>query len=141
MSRKATSDKELNGILDNIERDLKYDESNIDKLMLNLPLIHSKYIAIFSAAQKLYRDLEVDLKELHAKRYKYYKEDYDRRMDNKSEIDEMIHQEKEYIELLREVRKQETVCNFLERSVDNIKNMNYVIKSYVDWKRYQSMMM
>jgi hypothetical protein len=133
MAVKIMTDSQMLVLMEEIEADIKVDKNDLSKMTLELPWIYNKYLKRYLAEMRTLGELESDLVKYHGERFKYYKIDYERRMDNKFEIEEMINQEPEYNKLCRDKKKQESYVQYIEKSLDNIKNISYQVKNHIEW--------
>lgn len=54
------------------------------------------------------------------------------------EIDSQVNSDADYCKLLREMNTQKYYFNFISETLNTIKNLGFVIKNYLDYKKMES---
>ena len=47
-----------------------------------------------------------------------------------------MYTDKSYVSLLSRIDDQQEIVTYLEKTIDNIKNLSFTIKNYMDWQRF-----
>lgn len=66
---------------------------------------------------------------------KFYKFDDSYSWGNAKEIDSQINANPEYCKIMREINQQKYFLNFITETLINMKNLGFVIKNYLDYKK------
>jgi hypothetical protein len=69
---------------------------------------------------------------------KFYKFDDSYSWGNAKEIDSQINANPEYCKMLREINQQKYFLNFITETLSNMKNLGFVIKNYLDYRKIVS---
>ena len=69
---------------------------------------------------------------------KFYKFDDSYSWGNAKEIDSQINANPEYCKLMREINQQKYFLNFITETLSNMKNVGFVIKNYLDYRKIVS---
>ncbi len=127
--------QELNLLKKEIEADFTITEENAMVKSLDAPKIFSKYLARTIKESQVLKKMKGDLDKMYADRYKYYKEDYERKL-NQGEIETYILTEAEYHKKNYEYQLQESICAFLEGITKKANNLSFDIKNFVDLRLF-----
>jgi recombination/repair/ssDNA binding protein UvsY len=127
--------EELNKLKKEIEADLLITDQNCKDKILLAPNFFQKYLSIFIRESQILKILKLDLEKIESEKFKFYLEDYNRSL-NKGEIEYYISMDPIYLEKKREMQTQETICQFLEMTMQNFKSFGFLIRSYVDLRLF-----
>lgn len=131
-------------------KDCKIDEANIVGEAKRIPELHSKYYNLFFKEALRVRKLKADMKELERAKYEYYsgsmcEEDLRERgwKPNplkilRNDIDRYMQSDKDVVQLSLKIALHEEQANYLENIIRQINNRNFVIKSIIDWSKFQA---
>ena len=131
-------------------KDCKIDEANIVGEAKRIPELHSKYYNLFFKEALRVRKLKADMKELEKAKHEYYtgsmcEEDLRERgwKPNplkilRNDIDRYMQSDKDVIQLSLKIALHEEKANYLENIIRQINNRNFVIKSIIDWSKFQA---
>lgn len=135
-------------LVEEVEKETKIDEFDIDSEALKIPKLHHKYsvmLANESVSLIKYQQLQ---KRIHMERWKYYngkqtdayyaKHGIVNDKILKGDIDKYLYADKRlgYAYELLEIQKQ--VVNFLERTIKDITNRGFHIKSVIEWRKFEA---
>src|SRR5690348_14045954 len=126
---------ELNKLKKEIEADLLITDQNCKDKILLVPNFFQKYLSIFIRESQILKVLKLDLQKIESEKFKFYLEDYERSL-NKGEIEYYISMDPKHLEKKREMQTQETICQFLEMTMQNFKSIGFLIRSYVDLRLF-----
>ncbi|MFW6311151.1 MAG: recombination mediator protein UvsY [Nanoarchaeota archaeon] len=127
--------EEFKALRNEVVNSVKIDEDKIDHIITKIPLLHSKYLRLYSTEFHKLKLLQIKIDKLYGDLYHYYRYEYDYSMDKKYEIETYINKDERYIKLRKGFAFQDTVVKFLENTIKTIKELNYTIKNYIDWKK------
>lgn len=131
-------------------RDAKIDESNLGGEAIKIPQLHNKYYTIYVKEVLRVKKLKSDLKELEMAKYEYYtgtmaEEDLKARgwkpnplKIMKSEVSRFIESDKDIVNLCLKIDYHTSTSSYLEDIIRQINNRNFIIKSALDWVKFQS---
>lgn len=126
---------DLNSLKKQVEEDLLITDENVKDKCLKTPNLFQKYLNHFIKESYLLKQLKLDLQEIEAKKFKHYKEEYNRQL-NKGDIEYYVSLEPEYLSKKKQLIEQESICQYLELTVDNFKSLKYGLKSYIDLRMF-----
>lgn len=131
-----------------IEKDLLFDETQLDTEALRVPQLHNKYLKHLYSEKLLLKKLENDHKELLRIKYEYFtgKLDEDTLRERgwepfplrvlKNDVDMYIDSDKDIIKVRTRIQLQEERVAYLENIVKSIANRGWLIRSAIDWKKF-----
>jgi hypothetical protein len=131
-------------------KDCKIDETNLIRESQRIPELHSKYYNFFFKEALKVRKLKSDLKELERAKFEYYTGSMDEEELKergwkpnplkilRQDIDKYMQGDREFINLSLKIAYHEERANYLESIVRQISNRNFIIKSMIDWSRFQA---
>ena len=119
-----------------VQKDLHFDESNILSKMLTIPKLMIRYNLIFQKQLEHYKLLLVKKDETYGKLYEKYKYSGKYTLSTKGEVEAFVFSNDEWIELSRNIVSQESYLKFVENILTDIKQLNYTIKNFVEYKKF-----
>lgn len=130
--------------------DARISETDLGGEALKIPKLHNKYYTLYVKEALRVKKLKADLKELEMAKYEYYtgtmaEEDLKARgwkpnplKIMKSEVSRYIESDKDVIATSLKIDYHSSTASYLEDIVRQINNRNFVIKSAIDWAKFQS---
>lgn len=106
----------------------------IDKNNL-LPTFISEWQKLYANQTYIVKDMEIKAAEKYGQLVKFYKFNDSYSWGNAKEIDSQINANPEYCKLMREINQQKYFLNFITETLSNMKNLGFVIKNYLDYKK------
>lgn len=100
-----------------------------------LPTLINKYQKLYANQTYIVKSLEIDAAVKYGELVKYYKFQDSYSWGNAKEIDSQINSNAEYTKLLRNINEQKYFLNFITETLNNLKNLGFVIKNYIDYKK------
>jgi hypothetical protein len=131
-------------------KDCKINETDLIGESRRIPELHSKYYNLFFKEALKVKKFKSDLKEIERAKFEYYtgsmdEEDLKERgwKPNplkilRQDIDKYIQSDREIINLSLKIAYHEERANYLESIVRQINNRNFIIKSMIDWAKFQA---
>lgn len=131
-------------------QDAKINEIDLGNEALKIPKLHNKYYTLFVKEMLRVKKFKAQLKELEMAKHEYYtgtmaEEDLKARgwrpyslKIMKSEVSKYIDSDKDVIELSLRIDYFVQVASYLEDIVKQINTRNFIIKSAIDWSKFQS---
>jgi len=130
--------------------DSTIDDTNLGREATKIPQLHNKYYNIFVKEMLRVKKLRSELKELEQDKYEYYTgtmapEDLKKRGWSpnplkimKSEVNRFIESDKDIINISLKIDYHSEIAKYLEDIVKQINNRNFIIRSAIDWAKFQS---
>lgn len=106
----------------------------IDKNNL-LPTFISDWQKLYANQTYIVKKLEIDAGVKYGELVKFYKFQDNYSWGNAKEIDSQINANPEYCKMLREINEQKYFLTFITETLSNMKNLGFVIKNYLDYKK------
>lgn len=131
-------------------KDAKINETALGNEALKIPILHNKYYTIYVKEILRVKKLKMELKELEMAKYEYYtgtmaEEDLKSRgwkpnplKIMKSEVSRYIESDKDIIHTSLKIDYHSSIASYLEDVIKNINNRNFIIRSAIDWAKFQS---
>ena len=138
----------LDEIRNMASKDLKIDETELDKESLITPQIHNKYLIMFTDEKLIMEKLEGDLKIMHRDKWLYYtgkmsQEELDERDWQpfdlnilKTDIEKFLYADEDMIKLSHRVTWQIEKVKYLESVIKIVNNRQWYIRSAIDWMKF-----
>ena len=130
-----------------VDRDFKLDDTELDAESIKIPLLHNKYLQHLNKFSLLLKKAEYDHKLLVREKWEYYT----------GKADASVYQEKPfdlkilkadvhiYIDSDEELQKADqkvaylnVVVKYLEQVLRSINNRTFLIKNAIEWKKFTS---
>lgn len=131
-------------VVDKIKEDdegfMSIDESNLTPqnvplLLLEIPILHSKYLKGYSKNRRVAEELKQSIKEYYAKYY-YAKITSKIRKFTKHDIETMVEGETEYIEMVNKHIIFKNRQDYYELKLKSLKDVSFALKSYIEWEKF-----
>ena len=132
------------------EKDSELDKTELGKESLRIPQIHSKYLKEFYLAKTSYVKLNQDYKNTYKQKYQYYqgilsKEELEENGWDiqplkilKADIPVYIESDEELQLIKNKIQLTEDKIEILENIIKTLNNRGYLIKSAIEWIRFQN---
>lgn len=145
---KSSIQDRLQQVKDMASSDLEIDEFDLDKALLDIPKLHTKWLTMFT-------DETINLKELYGfkekirlERWKYWQGKQDDQYYSKygllhekilkSDIDKYLASDEKLTLVNDIVTLQKALVDFIERTLKELGNRGFHVKSIIDWRRFSS---
>lgn len=123
---------ELNKLKSDLESDLDITDDNVLDKSLRVPHLYQKYLSYYIKESIALKKMKVELDEFYGKAIEELVKGPLKL--SKGEMDHFVEGNKEYCDKRRSYYFQEQCCVFLENSVQNVKNLSFNIKNFIDLK-------
>lgn len=136
----------LDEIQEEIEKDSHIDDTKLDQEALLIPKLHSKYYRIFIDEYRAMKIYETELARLKKEKMEYYlgiasdevyKKDPLNRKVLRGDLDLHLTSDKELSALNLKCEMQSAKVTLVESFIKTLNNRNFLIKSAIDWRRFQ----
>lgn len=131
-------------------KDAKIDETALGSESLNIPVLHNKYYTLYSKEVLRLRKFKAELKELEQAKFEWYtgtmaEEDMKAKgwRPNplkilRADVNKYIESDADIIKLSLKIDYQMQLANYLEDIIKQIHSRNFIIKSAIDWIKFQA---
>jgi len=119
-----------------VKQDLTITESNIVMKCLEVPKLFMKYNEIFVKQLDHYKNLLLEKDRLYGDLYEHYKYNGKYSAGTKGEVEAFLYADERWIELNREVIKQECITKYVENVLSDVKQLNFNLKNFIEYKKY-----
>ena len=120
-----------------VEDDFNLEMHNLETKLLKIPNLHSKYLKFFYKEKGKLIELERELRELYRKKWYFYKDEYEYKLELKH-IEWHIESDEEYSPLLFKFNKQKQRVDFFESLVKKSNTLSFDIKNLIEYKKFLS---
>jgi len=136
---------DLNELQDQVDRDLKIDDTELDMESIRTPQLHNKYLKLYTKYSLQLKKAQDDYKILYRLKWEYYtgKADPDVYQEHpfdlkilKSDVGIYLDADKEIQEVGQKEAYIQAVVTYLEKILREINNRNWTIRNTIEWKKF-----
>ena len=139
----------LSEIQEQVRKDLKINDLELDIESLRIPSLHSKYRQLLTEHSLLLKKTQGELSVLKRNKWIYYtgratediykeRGDFSIKLKNKDEEKTFIDADNEYRELKGKVDYYSTVVDYLQEIVKSVSNRSFQIKNAIEWRKFEA---
>lgn len=140
----------LEDIISEWKNDSQISQLKIREEISSVPLLHCKYMEWFVNEKLILKKMEASFKTLKNEKYEFYTQGHTKETKDKgwelpskgmilkSEIQQYLDSDKDIINLNLKISVQETKVELLESIIKSIQNRGYLLRTYVDYVRFES---
>ena len=139
----------LSEIQDQVKRDLKINDLELDIESLRIPSLHIKYLQFLTENSLKLKKANRELAVLKRNKWIYYtvkasedvykeKGDFPLKLKTKDEERTFIEADEEIQKKKTEVEYYETVVDYLQEIVKQIGQRNFQIKNAIEWRKFEA---
>ena len=137
----------LEELQEQVDKDLKINDTELDLESLKTPQLHNKYLKHYNNFKLLLTRAESDYKILKRVKWEYYTgkaspQVYQQKPFNlkimKSDIDKYLESDEELIKAKQKIDYLETVVNYLDRTLKTISSRDWQIRNSIEWRKFTS---
>ena len=139
----------LSEILDQVKRDLKINDLELDIESLRIPALHTKYLQLLTENSLKLKKSSGELSVLKRNKWIYYtgkaseevykeKGDFPLKLKTKDEERTFIEADEDIQKKKTEVEYYETVVDYLQEIVKQIGQRNFQIKNAIEWRKFEA---
>ena len=133
-----------------IEKDLSFDETQLDTESLRIPQLHNKYLKHLYSEKLTIKKLSNDMGELSRLKHEYYTGKMDETTLKergwepfqlrvlRNDIDMYLDADKDIIKLRGRIQLQEERVDYIEAIVKGIANRGWVIRNAIDFIKFRN---
>lgn len=137
IAAKFLSDEEFEVLRQRVIRDTTVTLENVQSVSMKLPKLYAKYNYRYNSQLKILKNINTDMKKTYKKLYHHYKFNGDFRLDSNKEIELYVNGDDEYCELRLLHDKQTVIVDFLEKTLDNLKQMSYMVNQHIEFSKFK----
>jgi hypothetical protein len=139
----------LSEIQDQVKRDLKINDLELDIESLRIPALHTKYLQLLTENSLKLKKANGELAILKRNKWIYYtgkasedvykeKGDFPLKLKTKDEERTFIEADEDIQKKKTEVEYYETVVDYLQEIVKQIGQRNFQIKNAIEWRKFEA---
>jgi len=135
----------IDELYNEIERDLKIDDTELDLESIRTPQLHNKYLKMYTTYSLQYKKLQDDYKVMYRFKWEYYggkspPEVYAEKPFElkvlKVDIGIYLDADSELQQLGQKMAYTKQITDYLERILREINNRNWTIRNTIEWKKF-----
>ena len=135
----------IDELYNEIERDLKIDDTELDLESIRTPQLHNKYLKLYTTHSLQLKRLQDEYKVLYRVKWEYYTgkaspETYkEKPFDIKvlrADVGIYIDADADLQQLSQKVTYTKQITDYLERILREINNRNWTIRNTIEWKKF-----
>jgi len=119
-----------------LDKELEFDLTNLDKVLVRLPMLYNQYLLEWFNAARAIDKLEIEMSNMYAELFGYYKVHYEVDLSS-AEVKAMIENNVERNAVKSKLSAAKTYVSFVEKSMDNINNARWSAKSLLDYENFK----
>ena len=133
-----------------VDRDFKLDDTELDAESVKIPLLHNKYLQHFNKFSLLLKKAEYDYKTLQRHKWEYYtgksdpsvyaEKPFDLKV-LKSDLSIYIESDEDIIKMENKIVYLETVIKYVDGVLKSISARGWDIKNAIQWKNFEAGLM
>ena len=128
-----------------IEKDLKIDDTELDLESIRTPQLHNKYLKMYTKHSLQLKKLQDDFKVMYRLKWEYYtgkasaavyaEKPFELKI-LKADIGIYLDADGELQQLSQKVAYSKEITNYLEKILREINNRNWAIRNTIEWKKF-----
>ena len=136
---------DLNELQNDVERDLKIDDTELDLESIRTPQLHNKYLKHYTKYSLQLKKAQDDYKELYRIKWEYYTGKADPSVYQaqpfdlkilKSDVGIYLDADKDLQGFGQKEAYLAAVVTYLEKVLREINNRNWTIRNTIEWKKF-----
>ena len=132
-------------LYDEVEKDLKIDDTELDLESIRTPQLHNKYLKLYTKHSLQLKRLQDEYKVLYRLMWEYYTgksvpevyaaKPFDLKI-LKADIGIYLDSDSELQQLSQKVAYAKEITNYLEKILREINNRKWTIRNTIEWKKF-----
>ena len=128
-----------------IEKDLKIDDTELDLESIRTPQLHNKYLKMYTKHSLQLKKLQDDFKVMYRLKWEYYtgkasaavyaEKPFELKI-LKADIGIYLDADGELQQLSQKMAYTKEITNYLEKILREINNRNWAIRNTIEWKKF-----
>ena len=138
---------DLEKLQEQVDKDLKLNETELDLESLKTPQLHNKYMKHLTTFKLMLSKAESELHTLKREKWEYYtgkadasvyaQKPFDLKV-LRTDVDKYIESDDELIKAKQKKEYLTTVVDYLDKTIRQISNRGFAIKNAIDWRKFTS---
>ena len=131
------------------EKDAEIDQTEPGKELIKIPILHNKYLSILTKHRIASKKANFDYLRMRKLKWEYYtgktsQEELEERgwepfkFTLKADVSTYLESDNDLIRLLEKKVYHEECVSVIESIMNELKNRNWELKSFIDWERFIS---
>lgn len=120
-----------------LNKELEFDLTNLDRVLVRLPMLYNNYLQEWYHTARVIDKLEIEMSNMYIELYGYYKATYEFDL-TIAEIKTFIDNNVDRNSIKSKLLTAKTYVEFLEKSMENINNCRWSIKSLIDYENFKN---
>ena len=130
-----------------VDRDFKLDDTELDTESTKIPLLHNKYLQYYNKFNLLLKKSQWEERTLQREKWEYYtgksdpsvykEKPFDLKV-LKNDVHIYINADEDIQKVQAKIVYQEAIVNYLEQILRMINNRSFTIKNAIEWRRFTS---
>ena len=135
----------IDELYNEIERDLKIDDTELDLESIRTPQLHNKYLKLYTTHSLQLKRLQDEYKILYKEKWEYYtgkaspdtyrEKPFDIKV-LRADVGIYIDSDTDLQQLSQKVAYTKQIADYLERILREINNRNWTIRNTIEWKKF-----
>jgi len=135
----------IDELYNEIERDLKIDDTELDLESIRTPQLHNKYLKLYTTHSLQLKRLQDEYKVLYKEKWEYYtgkaspdtyrEKPFDIKV-LRADVGIYIDSDIDLQQLSQKVAYTKQIADYLERILREINNRNWTIRNTIEWKKF-----
>ena len=136
---------DLSELQDQVDRDLKIDDTELDMESIRTPQLHNKYLKLYTKYSLQLKKAQDDYKTLYRWKWEYYtgkappdvyqEQPFDLKV-LKTDVSMYLDSDKDVQELGQKEAYLQVIVTYLEKVLREINNRNWTIRNTIEWKKF-----
>ena len=132
-------------LYDEIEKDLKIDDTELDLESIRTPQLHNKYLKLYTKHSLQLKKLQDDYKVMYRLKWEYYtgkappevyaSNPFDLKV-LRTDIGIYLDADSDLQQLSQRTSYAKEITNYLEKILREINNRNWTIRNTIEWKKF-----
>ena len=119
------------------EKDFAIDKAHLTSCLMNLPIIHAKWLRRLINEQALFIKMDAARRKMFRDKHEYYSSQYKLEI-KPNHLLWYVEADPDYSKMLFKIDVQKKIIDYLERIVQRIKDHNYIIRNIQDWEKFKA---
>ena len=136
---------DISELQDQVARDLKIDDTELDMESISTPQLHNKYLKLYTKYSLQLKKAQDDYKTLYRWKWEYYtgkatpdvylEQPFDLKV-LKADVSMYLDSDKDVQELGQKEAYIQAIVTYLEKILREINNRNWTIRNTIEWKKF-----
>jgi len=136
---------DLSELQDQVDRDIKIDDTELDMESIRTPQLHNKYLKLYTKYSLQLKRAQDDYKTLYRWKWEYYtgkatpdvylEQPFDLKV-LKADVSMYLDSDKDVQELGQKEAYIQAIVTYLEKILREINNRNWTIRNTIEWKKF-----